>query len=103
MHGEASSLCLINESTGDLELTIARGPVGDALSRPIKIPRGKGIAGWVRENRQSVLVSDAYKDARFYPALDRSSGLVTRSGLYIPLFQHQTPIRLPQVLHPCDD
>src|SRR5258707_14792909 len=39
MHGEASSLFLINESTGDLELTIARGPVGDALSHPIKIPR----------------------------------------------------------------
>jgi sigma-B regulation protein RsbU (phosphoserine phosphatase) len=40
MHAEASSLFLINESTGDLELVIARGPVEAALSHPIKIPRG---------------------------------------------------------------
>jgi phosphoserine phosphatase RsbU/P len=102
MHGEASSLFLINESTGDLELTIARGPVGDALSHPIKIPRGKGIAGWVRENRRSVLVTDAYKDARFYPELDRTSGFVTRSIVCIPLFQQETEIGVLQVLNPLD-
>ena len=49
MHAEASSLFLINESTGDLELVIARGPVEAALSHPIKIPRGRGIASWVQK------------------------------------------------------
>jgi sigma-B regulation protein RsbU (phosphoserine phosphatase) len=102
MHAEASSLFLINESTGDLELVIARGPVEDALSHPIKIPRGKGIASWVRENRRSVLVTDAYKDARFYPELDRSSGFVTRSIVCIPLFQQETEIGVLQVLNPFD-
>ena len=102
MHAEASSLFLINESTGDLELTIARGPVGDALSHPIKIPRGRGIASWVQENHTSVLVTDAYQDARFYPELDRSSGFVTRSILCIPLFQQTTEIGVLQVLNPLD-
>ena len=47
MRAEASSLFLIDSETGDLELTIARGPAGDTLSRPtkIKIPRGRGIVG----------------------------------------------------------
>jgi sigma-B regulation protein RsbU (phosphoserine phosphatase) len=102
MHAEASSLFLINESTGDLELVIARGPVEAALSHPIKIPRGRGIASWVRENHRSVLVVDAYKDARFYPELDRSSGFVTRSILCIPLFQQETEIGVLQVLNPSD-
>lgn len=102
MHAEARSLFLINESTGDLELVIARGPVEAALSHPIKIPRGRGIASWVRENHRSVLVVDAYKDARFYPELDRSSGFVTRSILCIPLFQQETEIGVLQVLNPSD-
>jgi len=102
MHAEASSLFLIEEPTGDLELVIARGPVEEALSHPIKIPRGKGIASWVRENRRSVLVTDAYQDARFYRELDRSSGFVTRSILCIPLFQQETEIGVLQVLNPSD-
>ena len=104
MRAEASSLYLIDEETGDLELTIARGPAGDSLSGParIKIPRGHGISGWVREHRQSALVTDAYKDPRFYAELDRSSGFITRSLLCIPLFQSNVEIGVLQVLNPID-
>jgi sigma-B regulation protein RsbU (phosphoserine phosphatase) len=104
MHAEASSLFLIDHDTGDLELTIARGPAGDTLSRPdrIKIPRGRGIAGWVREHRQSLLVIDAYNDPRFYAELDKSSGFVTRSVLCIPLFQLNAEIGVLEVLNPID-
>jgi len=102
MHAEASSLFLINGPAGDLELTIARGPAGEALANPVKIPRGRGIAGWVREHRRSVLVTDAYQDARFYPELDRTSGFITRSILCIPLFQQETEIGVLQVLNPLD-
>ena len=104
MRAEASSLFLIDSETGDLELTIARGPAGDTLSRPtkIKIPRGRGIAGWVQEQRKSLLVADAYNDPRFYPELDKSSGFVTRSVLCIPLFQSDAEIGVLQVLNPLD-
>jgi sigma-B regulation protein RsbU (phosphoserine phosphatase) len=104
MHAEASSLFLIDPDTEDLELTIARGPAGDSLSRPekIKVPRGRGIVGWVREQRKSLLVTDAYNDARFYPELDRSSGFVTRSVLCIPLFQSDVEIGVLEVLNPSD-
>jgi phosphoserine phosphatase RsbU/P len=104
MRAEASSLFLIDHETGDLELTVARGPAGDILSGPakIKIPRGRGIAGWVREHRQSVLVTDAYNDPRFYAELDKNSGFVTRSLLCIPLFQSNIEIGVLQVLNPID-
>jgi phosphoserine phosphatase RsbU/P len=104
MRAEASSLFLIDPQTGDLELTIARGPAGDNLSRTakIKIPRGRGIAGWVREHRKSLLVADAYNDPRFYSELDKSSGFLTRSILCIPLFQSQVEIGVLEVLNPLD-
>jgi sigma-B regulation protein RsbU (phosphoserine phosphatase) len=104
MRAEASSLFLTDHETGDLELTIARGPAGNTLSRParIKIPRGRGIVGWVREHRKSLLVTDAYNDPRFYPELDKSSGFVTRSVLCIPLFQTDAEIGVLEVLNPLD-
>jgi sigma-B regulation protein RsbU (phosphoserine phosphatase) len=104
MRAQASSLFLIDPDSGDLELTIARGPAGDSLSRPakIKVPRGRGIVGWVREQRKSLLVVDVYNDPRFYPELDRSSGFVTRSVLGIPLFQSNVEIGVLEVLNPLD-
>jgi sigma-B regulation protein RsbU (phosphoserine phosphatase) len=104
MRAEASSLFLIDPETGDLELTIARGPAGESLSRPakIKVPRGRGIVGWVQKQRKSLLVIDAYNDPRFYPELDRSSGFVTRSLLCIPLFQSEVQIGVLEVLNPVD-
>jgi phosphoserine phosphatase RsbU/P len=100
MGAEASSLFLVDESTGDLELTIARGERPCAASMPIKIPRGKGIAGWVQQRRQSVLVEDAYDDPRFYPEMDRSTGFITRSLIAVPLFQDAQDIGVLEVLNP---
>ncbi len=104
MRAEASSLFLIDHQSGDLELNIARGPAGDTLSGPakIKIPRGRGIAGWVREHRKSLLVAEAYNDPRFYSELDKNSGFLTRSVLCIPLFQSSVEIGVLQVLNPLD-
>jgi phosphoserine phosphatase RsbU/P len=100
MAAEASSLFLVDEQTGDLELTIARGKRPDPASLPIRIPRGKGIAGWVQQRRQSLLVEDAYDDPRFYPEMDRSTGFVTRSLIAVPLFQDAQDIGVLEVLNP---
>ncbi|MBW0001753.1 MAG: SpoIIE family protein phosphatase [Verrucomicrobia bacterium] len=101
MAAEASSLFLVDEKTGDLELTIARGKrPAAAASLPIKVPRGKGIAGWVRQRRQSLLVEHAYDDPRFYPEMDRSTGFITRSLIAVPLFQDAQDIGVLEVLNP---
>ena len=102
MHAEAGSLFLLDETSGDLELTIARGPAGKTLAARIKLPRGRGIAGWVFENQRSLLVEDAYRDSRFYPDVDKSTGFVTRSVLCIPLLQGSAKMGVLQVLNPLD-
>jgi sigma-B regulation protein RsbU (phosphoserine phosphatase) len=99
MHAEASSLFLLNKE-GDLELTVATNSQGEVAAPKIVVPRGRGIAGWVLENRKSLLVPDAYADPRFYTEADKSSGFKTRSILCVPLVHETTQIGVLQVLNP---
>ena len=100
MAAEASSLFLLDEH-GDLRLAIARGPMGEVPAAHIVIPRGRGIAGWVLENRKSALVEDAYADPRFYPDVDKISGFHTRALLCAPLMRDGSAIGVLQVLNSC--
>ena len=74
MDAEASSLMLLDEEKGDLVFQVATGEKGQAL-REIRIPMGVGIAGWVAQAGQPLLVPDAYADSRFNPEADREERL----------------------------
>ena len=52
----------------------------------IRVPVGKGIAGWAAQQRQIVRVDDPYSDARFNPDFDRKTGYRTENVLAAPLF-----------------
>ena len=52
---------------------------------PIRLPIGRGIAGTVARTGESINIADAYKDRRFDPATDHSSGFTTRTILAAPL------------------
>jgi sigma-B regulation protein RsbU (phosphoserine phosphatase) len=100
MNAEAASIFLVDESTGDLRLEMdSRG--FEEYERPgIVIPKGLGIAGWVFEHGQPLLIPDAYKDARFYSDPDKKSGFTTRSMLCVPLQQEDKNIGVLAVLNP---
>jgi len=102
MEVEAASLFLLN-SQGELELTYASGGVMSGTSAPdarIIVPRGRGIAGWVLENVQPLLVPDAYADPRFFSDTDKKTGFRTRSILCVPLQRRGKEIGVLQVLNP---
>lgn len=99
MDAEASSLFL-SDDEHNLRLTIARGPSGQKWVADVVIPRGHGIAGWVYENNQCLLVEDAYEDSRFFPEVDKMSGLKTGSVLCCPLQRANTKIGVLEVLNP---
>ncbi len=46
---------------------------------------GQGVAGWVAQNGQSVIVSDTTHDARFFPGVDRQTGVHTTALIAVPL------------------
>ena len=51
----------------------------------IRLPIGKGLAGYVAKTGETVNIPDAYKDPRFNPEIDRRSGYKTRNVLCMPL------------------
>jgi sigma-B regulation protein RsbU (phosphoserine phosphatase) len=98
MRAEGSALILLNERTNQLELVVARSPKGEVVKAHQVIPK-QSIAGWVFENGVSLLVPDAYKDPRFYPAVDKKTGVRTRSILCVPLRRRGKPIGVLQVIN----
>lgn len=99
---EASSLMLLDQETGELVFSIPTGPNADAL-QDVRIPKGVGIAGWVAENQQYVLVEDASKDPRFYSQIDDMTGLETTSLLCVPMRSKRKLIGVLEVLNKNDE
>ncbi len=86
LDAERASLFLVT-ADGGLESTVAQGPQGVMLT-PIRVPPGKGIAGWVASSGETVNIADAYTDDRFDPSNDQRSGFRTRSILCMPMPDH---------------
>jgi GAF domain-containing protein len=61
---DAGSLMLVSEETNRLEIVASRGLAREWVERTSQ-EIGKSIAGWVAQHGESVLVTDAQKDARF--------------------------------------
>lgn len=81
---EASSIMLLDEDRKHLYFKVATGEKGHVLRR-LTVPVGTGIAGWVAQEGEPVVVNDVNKDERFMKQMDASTGFVTRSILAVPL------------------
>lgn len=75
----------LREPNGDIEFV--KMVMGSRFQDmpPIRLKQGQGIAGWVAENRQPVIINDTYADDRFYSKVDKLSGFQTKSMICIPL------------------
>jgi signal transduction protein with GAF and PtsI domain len=81
--GEAS--VLVRDGTeGDLKFLTAIGEVADQLLE-LKIPAGKGIAGFVLSSGQPMAVADAVGETTFYAEVDKRTGYSTQTILATPL------------------
>jgi HD-GYP domain-containing protein (c-di-GMP phosphodiesterase class II) len=81
---EASSLFLLEPDSGDLVLHVSTGHLHEKV-QSLRVPKGKGIAGYVAESGETVLVADVSTDSRHYNSVDEKSGFATRSILAVPL------------------
>lgn len=84
MNSEASSLALREAETGELVFHLASGESGKTVES-VRLKRGEGIAGWVAENGEPVIVPDVSEDKRFFKGVDEKSQFVTRSIMCVPL------------------
>ena len=97
----ASTLMLLDDKTGELIFSIPTGPKADQLI-DIRLPPGKGIAGWVAEHEEPVLIPDVRGDPRFYPEIDKMSKFDTKSILCIPLKAKTKLIGVLEVINKID-
>lgn len=95
---EASSIMLVDQTKKFLYFKVATGTKGAALKK-ITVPIGKGIAGWVAEHREQLIVNDTSKDERFTGQVDKSSGFQTRSIMAIPMVTRGELIGVAEVLN----
>jgi sigma-B regulation protein RsbU (phosphoserine phosphatase) len=69
------------------------------IKESIELQLGQGIAGWVAQQRQPLIVADAQKDRRFFNRVDRSTGFVTRSILCVPVLYGEELLGVIEVLN----
>jgi GAF domain-containing protein len=97
LDAETSSLLLLDEATNELVFEVATG--GSETLREMRIPATQGIAGWVMQHDQPVIVGDVSKDQRFSSSVDESSGFSTRSMLAVPLKIRDHKIGVVEVIN----
>ncbi len=81
---EAASILLLDAEKKQLVFRVATGEKGSSMKR-FYVPMGKGVAGWVAEKGESVIINDVQSDTRFTGQIDKSSGFSTRSILAVPM------------------
>ncbi|MBW4454107.1 MAG: GAF domain-containing protein [Nostoc indistinguendum CM1-VF10] len=85
MQADRSTLFLYRKDMGELWTKVAAAADGTNLIE-ICIFANRGIAGYVASTGEALNISDAYKDPRFDPTIDRRTGYVTRNILCLPVF-----------------
>jgi len=84
MNSDEASVLIRDGESGDLKFLLAIGDVSDQLAG-MKIPSGKGIAGFVFSSGQPMTISDADQEESFYAEVDKKTGFSTDVLLATPL------------------
>lgn len=78
------SLLLMDQEKQELYFEIATGKGAEAL-KDVRIKLGQGIAGWVAQTGEVVVVPDTSQDSRFFAQVDARTKMETRSIVAVPV------------------
>jgi len=95
---EASAIMLLDEDQQHLFFKVATGEKGGLVTK-FRVKVGEGIAGWVAEKRETVVVNDVTQDPRFTGQQDQASGFKTKSVLCVPMLAGGELIGVLEVLN----
>lgn len=96
------SLLVPDEETGELVFVLVKGESTKANLIGRRLPAGRGIAGWVAENRRGTTVNNVPADERFYPELDVELDYRTSSLLAAPLLGGNRLLGVVEVINKQD-
>jgi two-component system, NtrC family, sensor histidine kinase HydH len=84
LDAEASSIFEIDSEKRELFFRLALGDAADRV-REVRLKVGQGVAGWVAQTGQPLIIPDTAKDPRFSQNVDDHSGFKTRSIVCVPM------------------
>lgn len=93
----ASSIMLLDEQAEELVFEAVTGEGEDELVGR-RIPAGTGIAGWVAQSRQPLVVEDVTQDPRFDVEAARRTGYVPQGLMAVPLIHEDAMLGVLNVL-----
>ena len=88
---DVCSVFLVEKSSGDLtlEASLHLIDIPEALRR---IPKGRGIVGWVIEHRQPQNVASVFEDSRYYSEIGQVTNLKVGSIICAPIIRSDSVI-----------
>jgi signal transduction histidine kinase len=98
---EGASIWL-QEGVSDSGWLVCRSAYHHGQTRPpvdLRLRPGEGIAGWVAQNQESIVVSNVEEDPRFFSGIDEQIGFHTISLLAVPLWMHDHVIGVLEVVN----
>jgi GAF domain-containing protein len=95
---ETASLLLLDEETNELTIEIATQESDEEVVKQ-RVPAGVGIAGWVVEHGQPLLIEDAREDPRFYGGIDEKTGFETRNMIELPLRTKERTVGVVEIIN----
>ena len=95
---DSASILLYDERLQQLHFQVATNP-HDPLLRGLRVPVENSIAGWIVTNRKPIMITDVSKDARYFPGISETTGLITTSLLGVPLIAKDKVIGVLQAVN----
>jgi diguanylate cyclase (GGDEF)-like protein len=92
------SLLLLDEAKQELYFELAVGRASQAL-KDVRVKMGQGIAGWVAQNGEAVVVPDTSKDTRFFGQVDEKTKMDTRSIVAVPVKFRETCLGVIELIN----
>ncbi len=92
------TLILKDDETNELVFVLVQGQVHETLPG-YRIPCGEGIAGWVAEHREPIIVNNVRGDPRFSPRVDQAFEFETRKLVCVPLVARSKVLGVIEVLN----
>jgi GAF domain-containing protein len=99
---EDGSLLLLDEETDELVFVLVHGDIKNKL-RGHRMKSDMGIAGWVAQKREPLIVNNPRQDIRFSLEVDEEFSFVTRSILCVPMITRGKLIGVIEVLNKQDN
>jgi GAF domain-containing protein len=92
---EDCSIMRLDEEAGELEYILVQGELSQQL-KGYRMSSSQGIAGWVVENKEPIIVNYPRQDWRFSAQVDEEFGFLTRSIASAPIMSRN---KLYGVIH----